>query len=150
MRALRAALGRDVQLLAPDGFSDFETLVETEGAAAEGMVVSLPIVPVTHLPGPGRDFVQEFEAALGGRTEPYSPTTAQAADVLLDAIAASDGTRESVTRQLFRVRIEAGILGDFEIDANGDTTSAGRDDVSDREGAAARRRRGQSALRARP
>ena len=125
IRELRAALGRDALLLAPDGFSDFEALVETEGAAAEGMVVSLPVVPVTHLPGPGRDFAQEFEAAVGGETNPYSPPTAQAAEVLLRAIAASDGTRQSVTRNLFRVRVEDGILGDFEFDENGDTTAAG-------------------------
>jgi branched-chain amino acid transport system substrate-binding protein len=125
VRELRAAVGRDAQLLAPDGFSDFEALVENEGAAAEGMVISLPIVPVTRLPGQGRAFAQEFEAALGGQTGPYSPATAQAAEVLLRAIAASDGTRESVTRNLFRVRVEDGILGDFEFDANGDTTAAG-------------------------
>jgi ABC-type branched-subunit amino acid transport system substrate-binding protein len=125
VRELRAALGRDVELLAPDGFSDFEALVENEGAAAEGMVITLPIVPVTHLPGPGRDFALGFEAAIGGETEPYTPATAQAAEVLLNAIAASDGTRESVTRELFRIRVEDGILGDFEFDANGDTTAAG-------------------------
>ena len=45
--------------------------------------------------------------------------------MLLDAIAASDGTRASVTRNVFRTRVENGILGSFEFDANGDTTAGG-------------------------
>ena len=56
--------------------------------------------------------------------DPYSVTTAQAVEVLLDAIAASDGTRASVTEQLLKVRVKDGILGSFEFDANGDRTSA--------------------------
>jgi ABC-type branched-subunit amino acid transport system substrate-binding protein len=77
------------------------------------------------LPRTGRRFFEAFQKAIGGAVDPYSPTTAQAADVLLDAIAASDGTRASVTQQLMKVRVEDGILGTFEFDANGDRTGAG-------------------------
>jgi len=42
--------------------------------------------------------------------------------VLLDAIAASDGTRRSVTRHLLTARVRGGILGSFTFDRNGDTT----------------------------
>jgi ABC-type branched-subunit amino acid transport system substrate-binding protein/DNA-binding beta-propeller fold protein YncE len=125
VRDLRGVLGPDVQLLAPDGFSDFEALVEDEGAAAEGMVVSLPIVPASHLPSSGSEFAEEFERAIGGPAQSYSPAVAQATEVLLDAIAASDGTRASVTRNLLGTRVENGILGSFEFDDNGDTTAAG-------------------------
>jgi ABC-type branched-subunit amino acid transport system substrate-binding protein len=55
----------------------------------------------------------------------YSMTTAQATEVLLDAIADSDGTRSSVSERLLGVRVTDGILGSFEFDANGDRTSAG-------------------------
>lgn len=48
------------------------------------------------------------------------PVAAQAAEVLLAAIAHSDGTRASVTRQLLRVRIPHGILGPVEFDKSGD------------------------------
>ena len=44
--------------------------------------------------------------------------------MLLDAIAASDGTRASVTEQLLKVRVEDGILGSFGFDENGDRTTA--------------------------
>ena len=122
---LRAVLGRQVQILAPDGFSEFETLIQRAGAAAQGLVVSFPTVPPGHLPASGRRFVEAFEKAIRGRASAYSITAAQATEVLLDAIAASDGTRASVTRNLFQTRVENGILGSFEIDANGDTTASG-------------------------
>jgi DNA-binding SARP family transcriptional activator/ABC-type branched-subunit amino acid transport system substrate-binding protein/DNA-binding beta-propeller fold protein YncE len=125
MRDLRTVLGRDVQFLAPDGFSDFEALVQGAGSAAQGMVISVASVPSARLPAKGRDFVEAFEHAISGRAEVYSPAVAQATEVLLDAIAASDGTRASVTRNLFRTRVENGILGDFEIDEKGDTTAGG-------------------------
>jgi ABC-type branched-subunit amino acid transport system substrate-binding protein len=63
-------------------------------------------------------------------------TTAQATEVLLDAIADSDGTRSSVSERLLGVRVTDGILGSFDFDANGDRTSAGGDDASHREGKA--------------
>jgi DNA-binding SARP family transcriptional activator/ABC-type branched-subunit amino acid transport system substrate-binding protein/DNA-binding beta-propeller fold protein YncE len=122
---LHRVLGRRVQLIAPDGFSDFPTLVREYGSAAEGMVISFPVVPPTRFPPSGREFAKEFEEAVGGPADPYSMAVAQATEVLLDAIAASDGTRASVSRNLFRTRVEDGILGDFEIDQNGDTTAGG-------------------------
>jgi ABC-type branched-subunit amino acid transport system substrate-binding protein/DNA-binding beta-propeller fold protein YncE len=125
VRDLRAVLGRRFPILAPDGFSEMNLLVEAAGQAAEGVVISIPIVPPAHLPPTGRRFVEAFEKAIGGRADPYSITTAQAAAVLLDAIVASDGTRASVTRNLLRTRVEDGILGSFEFDANGDTTAGG-------------------------
>jgi branched-chain amino acid transport system substrate-binding protein len=122
---LRRVLGRRVQLIAPDGFADFPTLVREYGSAAEGMVISFPVVPPTRFPPSGREFAEAFEEAVGAPADPYAMAVAQATEVLLDAIAASDGTRASVTRNLFRTRVTKGILGDFEIDENGDTTAGG-------------------------
>jgi hypothetical protein len=45
---------------------------------------------------------------------------AQAASVLLDAIARCDRTRGSVVDQLFRTRVSDGPLGTFRFDARGD------------------------------
>jgi ABC-type branched-subunit amino acid transport system substrate-binding protein/DNA-binding beta-propeller fold protein YncE len=124
VRDLRAVLGRRVQILAPDGFAP-EALVQKEGPAAEGVVVSLPVVDPARLPPAGRRFVDAFERAIEGKAVPHSVATAQATEMLLDAIAASDGTRASVTRNLLRTRVRNGILGSFEFDANGDTTAGG-------------------------
>jgi branched-chain amino acid transport system substrate-binding protein len=125
VRDIRRVLGGRVQLIAPDGFSDFDGLVEDSGSAAEGMVITFPVVPPTRFPPSGREFAKAFEEAVGAPADPYSMAVAQATEVLLDAIAASDGTRASVTRNLFRTRVTNGILGDFEIDENGDTTAGG-------------------------
>jgi ABC-type branched-subunit amino acid transport system substrate-binding protein len=73
----------------------------------------------------GRFFVRSFGATQPGQSVDQTAIyAAQAASVLLSAIARSDGTRASVTRELFRTRVSHGILGDFAFDANGDTTSA--------------------------
>ena len=123
LRDLRAALGPNFPILAPDGFSEFRDIIEQAGADAEGLFFSLASVPPTRVPASGRGFAEAFGEAVGGDVDPYSITTAQAVEVLLDAISASDGTRASVTEQLLKVRVEDGILGSFEFDANGDTTS---------------------------
>jgi branched-chain amino acid transport system substrate-binding protein len=125
LRDLRAVLGPRVQFLAPDGFSEFEPLIEGAGLAAEGLVVSVPILPPGRLPASGRRFVEAFETAIGERASPWAITTAQATEVLLKAIAASDGTRSSVTKNLLSTRVKNGILGNFEFDENGDTTAGG-------------------------
>jgi branched-chain amino acid transport system substrate-binding protein len=52
----------------------------------------------------------------------YTIHGAQAAQVLLDAIAASDGSRAAVTSRLFRGRVREGLIGSFGFDRNGDTT----------------------------
>ena len=44
--------------------------------------------------------------------------------MLLSAIARSDGSRESVTRQLLKTRIDDGLFGSFTFDPNGDSTSS--------------------------
>jgi ABC-type branched-subunit amino acid transport system substrate-binding protein len=79
-------------------------------------------LPKGELPPPGKRFLEEFEATREGEpSPPYSAAyAAQAAEILLDAIARSDGTRESVTRELFRTSVEDGILGDIDFDENGD------------------------------
>jgi hypothetical protein len=42
---------------------------------------------------------------------------------MLDAIARSDGTRASVTKELLRTRVRDGLIGSFRFDRNGDTTA---------------------------
>jgi ABC-type branched-subunit amino acid transport system substrate-binding protein len=49
---------------------------------------------------------------------------AQATEVLLDAIARSDGTRPSVLEELFATRITNSLLGSFGFDANGDISES--------------------------
>jgi branched-chain amino acid transport system substrate-binding protein len=122
VRDLRARLGPDVALVATDGFYPVPDLIEAAGPAARGMYLSVYGVPNGELPPPGKRFLEEFEATRAGEPSPsYSAAyAAQAAEILLDAIARSDGTRSSVVQELRRTTVEDGILGDIRFDEYGD------------------------------
>jgi DNA-binding SARP family transcriptional activator/ABC-type branched-subunit amino acid transport system substrate-binding protein len=122
IRQLRAALPR-ARLLASDGFAATDRLVEEAGSVAEGLMVTIAGAAPSSLRGRGRAFVDELSDHLGVTPEPYSIYAAQAAETMLDALARSDASRTAVVRELFRTRVEDGIVGDFSLTATGDTTS---------------------------
>jgi YVTN family beta-propeller protein len=123
VRSLRSVLGGRVRILTPDGFTPISLFERLAGPAAEGATVSFPATPPERLLDEGQQFVTDFGKAIGRPVEAYSVAAAQAAEVLLNAIARSDGTRASVTKQLFKTKVSNGILGSFSIDRNGDTTA---------------------------
>lgn len=122
LRQLREALGPDVALVVPDGFAgmieDFHRLA---GPAASSVYVTQYGVPNSKLPPRGKAFL---EALAAGGTPPGPDFSAayggQAAELLLDAIARSDGSRASVNRELRRTNIDDGLLGWIRFDKNGD------------------------------
>jgi branched-chain amino acid transport system substrate-binding protein len=120
VRDLRARLGQQVPIIAPDGFSEVRRLVDIAGPAAEGVAFSVPNSPVESLSASGQRFAGAFGRAVSGSVEPFSIGAAQSADLLLDAIARSDGTRASITHELLTTRIGDSILGSFAINSEGD------------------------------
>ncbi len=76
------------------------------------------------LPPAGKRFLKDLKARTGKPSQIYTASAAQSAEILLDAIAHSDGTRASVTKELFKTRVENGILGDIRFDKNGDPVEA--------------------------
>ena len=91
------------------------------GSAAEGMYVMQTWVAVNGLGPTGKRLVREFAATQPRGAALYGvPETIQAVEVLLQAIARSDGTRRSVLEQLRQTRVEDGVLGSFSFDARGD------------------------------
>jgi branched-chain amino acid transport system substrate-binding protein len=125
LRDLRATLGPDVALIAPDGFMMFEDLHRLTGPAATSVYMTQYGVPNSELPPRGKQFLASFAAQEGDSGPDFSAAYgAQAAELLLDAIARSDGTRASVTRELRRTRVSDGILGPISFDRNGDLVSA--------------------------
>jgi branched-chain amino acid transport system substrate-binding protein len=121
VRDLRAGLGPSVELMGPDGLGPAGLLLRTAGPAARGMLVAYPGVITSQLPAAGRRFVGRFGPTQpGGTVELFAVYAAQATEVLLDAIARSDGTRSSVVDQLFRTRLHGTLIGDVAFDPRGD------------------------------
>ncbi len=121
IRELRAAVGPHVAIIAPDGFLPIPAIVKATGASgAEGLYVSEVGMPASGFGPLGQEIAKRFTPS-----DPDSGGTAyaaEAAQVLLDAIAASDGTRASVTEQLFRVHEGGAILKNLSFDGSGDPT----------------------------
>jgi DNA-binding SARP family transcriptional activator/ABC-type branched-subunit amino acid transport system substrate-binding protein len=121
VKALRDQLGDRVALLMPSAFSP-SLLVQQAGSAGGGVFVALSgIAAADQLPREGRRFAKTFGATLAGEAlEPSAIYSAQAMEVVLDAIRRSDGTRASVLGALFETRIPNGLLGPVGFDRNGD------------------------------
>ncbi|MGH2743091.1 MAG: branched-chain amino acid ABC transporter substrate-binding protein [Thermoleophilaceae bacterium] len=122
IKDLRETLGPDVELIGPDGFNQLAPIIEGAGAAAEDFTPMIAVLPTGELPPDGHDFAERFEERFGARPCCFSVHTAQATNMMLDAIADSNGTRAEVLENLFDARVEGGYVGDFEIDRYGDTT----------------------------
>jgi branched-chain amino acid transport system substrate-binding protein len=122
---LRAALGPVVTLIAPDSFAAGDIAAEF-GTPGEGIRVTNPGIPPEELPPAGQRFLHELTPAeVVGVPPAYAVAeAAQAAHVLLDAIARSDGTRASVVDEIFRTKVTDGILGSFSFDRYGDIAPA--------------------------
>jgi ABC-type branched-subunit amino acid transport system substrate-binding protein len=126
VRELHAALGPDVPILAPDNFLDIESLVTLIGPAVKRIYASEYGIANDKLPPRGRQFLDAFAATRGGDPGPDLGASygAQGAELLLDAIARSDGTRTSVLGEIRRTRVENGILGDIRFGPQGDLVEA--------------------------
>jgi branched-chain amino acid transport system substrate-binding protein len=115
-----------VLLLGPDGFNDSATVTDA-GAAAEGMYVTIGGQDPNALTNAtGKAFVAAYKKTYKvDHLEAYTAYGAQAFLVLANAIAKSDGTRASITKNLYNVSFPKGIIGAFKIDNTGDPNLGG-------------------------
>jgi len=121
LKDLRAVLGPKPVFVGPDGWTPYSATLAA-GSAAQGMYISYAGLPLEKLPPTGKKFIKAFKKFLGIKTlpPPYAVYQAQGAQIMLTAIAHSNGTRASVTTQLFKTRVKNGIMGTFHFDKNGD------------------------------
>jgi len=124
IRELRRRLGPKEALIAGDGFLNVPDLIRATGPAADGMYVSFAGRPNSLLAPVGRAFIRAFAStqASAHQTSYAAAYAAQATQALLAAIARSDGTRASVTKELFASDIRDWILGSFRFTPDGDMT----------------------------
>jgi len=123
IKDLRAVLPH-AQLVGPDGMNQPSAIVEGAGASAENLLLTIAVVPARALPPAGRAFAEEFRRRYSQYPCCLSVNAAQAAQLVLDAIARSDGSRDKVRAALFQADVKGGLIGDFKIDRYGDTTLA--------------------------
>jgi branched-chain amino acid transport system substrate-binding protein len=123
-----AVLGsnEEVPLLAPDGFTPFTEVDKAGKDVSTGMYITVAGSSATALEaegGQGAEFIKNYKEEYGvARVEPYTAYAAQAAQVLLDAIASAGDSRADVIAAIHNVDVD-GILGQFAINENGDVDS---------------------------
>jgi branched-chain amino acid transport system substrate-binding protein len=106
-----------VKLQMPDGFSD----PGANGSVANGAYISVAGEPPKSLTGQGATFVKSFGKQIGAFPNPYAQYGAQAMQVIMQAVAAGAGDRAKTTKSIFGITITNGIIGNFSINASGDT-----------------------------
>src|SRR5438552_2156544 len=112
------AVDPKIQLQMPDGFSGG---LPSNGAVANGAYISVAGAPPSALTGAGATFVKRFGKQIGTTPNPYAAYGAQAMDVMLQAVARGGGQRANTNKGIFGLTIRNGILGNFTINATGDT-----------------------------
>jgi branched-chain amino acid transport system substrate-binding protein len=117
----------DVLLMLPDGFTTDAVFDRSQGGTpnANGAFFSVAGVGIDKYKGAAQDFISGFKPQLGGdAVDPYAILGAQAAQVMLDAIGRSDGTRSSVIDEMFKSKVDNGLIGSFSFNKNGDLSGA--------------------------
>ena len=124
LRDLRATLDPDVAIIGWTDFMPVSALFAETGAAARGVLITSGGLRPDGLGPSGQRFVRAFGATQPGRSVTNLEVYAAAAtEVLLDAIARSDGTREGVARALKQTRMADSVLGPFALTPNGEPTT---------------------------
>jgi branched-chain amino acid transport system substrate-binding protein len=116
-----------VKLFLPDGFTADALFQRSEGGTpnAKDAFLSVAGVGIDKYTGAAQTFIEDFKKTIPGKSvDPYAILGAQAARVLLDAIEKSDGTRQGIIDEVFKTKINNGLIGSFEINENGDITGA--------------------------
>jgi ABC-type branched-subunit amino acid transport system substrate-binding protein len=124
VRALRKRMGQRVTIFGDFDFVFVPDVLKELGPAAHGMYIATIDLPRANLPlgAAGRQFADSMGDPAKENLGVLE--AGQATELLLQAIARSDGSRASVLKELRASKVRNGILGSFGFDANGDITTA--------------------------
>jgi branched-chain amino acid transport system substrate-binding protein len=110
----------DTKMLLSDGFV-ISSLFDDAGADNVAFAyATAPTLHPTMISGAPAEFVRALQEHLQESLEPYAIYAATAAQVLLDAIARSDGTRADVVAKLYDASPVESAVGPMSFDENGD------------------------------
>jgi branched-chain amino acid transport system substrate-binding protein len=118
---------KGVMLFLPDGFTDNAIFDRAEGGTpnAKGAYFSVAGVGIDQYKGAALEWVDGFKKSTNVESiSPYAVLAAQSAQVLLDAIGDSDGSREEVIKNVFDTKVDDGLIGSFSFNENGDLSGA--------------------------
>ena len=125
IRDLRARNGARLKIFVNDSWLPLAPIISKTGPAATGVYLPYYSLADSLLPATGKQFVRQLRTRERAPIQSFGAApAAQAAEVLLDAIARSNGTRASVNDALRSTRVHNGILGNSSFDANGDIVPA--------------------------
>jgi branched-chain amino acid transport system substrate-binding protein len=116
-----------VLLMLPDGFTTDAIFDRSQGGTPEasGAYFTVAGVGIDQYKGAALKFINGFKAELNGKpVDPYAILAAQAAQVMLDAIKNSDGTRSDVIKKMYATKVNNGLIGSFSFNKNGDLSGA--------------------------
>jgi branched-chain amino acid transport system substrate-binding protein len=121
LKDLRSVLGPTLPMSGPDGWTP-ESATLAAGSAAQGFYISYAGQPLSKMGKTGKTFIAGLRAyaKVKGQMPPYPIYQGQSAQIMFSAIARSNGTRASVSDQLFKTHVKNGIMGTFHFDQNGD------------------------------
>ena len=117
-----AVLGSNTELplIAFDGFAQQAT-IDDSGSASKGMFASVPGDTPENLPAKGKALVNDLEGTTNGQpVEQFAPYAAEAAAVLLDAVAEAGTNRGGIAKAVLATRGGGGILHPYDIEPSGD------------------------------
>jgi branched-chain amino acid transport system substrate-binding protein len=127
VKALRARLGRRLEIMVGDiTFLPVRFALDLAGPAAHGVYVASTDIEGGQgsLRTSSRRFLRDFVGGEFATPQQYVNHAADATELVLNAIARSDGTRASVLDEIRKTRVRNGLLGDYRLDRNGDITPA--------------------------
>jgi branched-chain amino acid transport system substrate-binding protein len=116
-----------VLLMLPDGFTTDAIFDRSQGGTpeAKGAFFSVAGVGIDQYKGAALKFINGFKSELNGKpVDPYAILAAQAAQVMVDAIKNSDGTRADVIKKMYATKVNNGLIGSFTFNKNGDLSGA--------------------------
>jgi branched-chain amino acid transport system substrate-binding protein len=112
---------KKVPMIGSDGFVLSSLFEEAGNDKVEGMYGTAPTLPLEKLGPKGKAFIKDFQKEEGGKNiEVYSIYAAAAANVLLDAIAKSDGTQADIVTKVRETDLPDSVVGKIKFDKNGD------------------------------
>ena len=114
-------------LFLPDGFTTTAIFDKSQGGTtnANGAYFTVAGVGIDQYVGKAKTFINGFKKQYNIKdVQPYAILAAQAAQVLLDAIEKSDGSRAQVITNVFGTHVTDGLIGSFSFNKNGDLSGA--------------------------